>query len=80
MLSFLAALLWIAAGMAHRKLRYLGVALLLLLPIGVYQDWSYPEFKDLNFKEYAAEFERAPSGTRMSIPINPGWVLELTKH
>jgi hypothetical protein len=83
MLAFLAALLWMAADKSHRKLRYLGGALLLLLPIGIYKDWRYPAFKNLNFKEYAAKFERAPSGTSMSIPINPGppgWVLQITKR
>jgi hypothetical protein len=80
MLSFLAPLVWMAAGASHRKVRYLGVALLLLLPVGIYQDWSYPEYKNLDFKKYAAEFEHAPPGTRMSIPINPDWMLNVTKR
>jgi hypothetical protein len=80
MLAFLAALLWMAAGAIHRKLRYVGMALLLLLPIGVYQDWRYPAFKDLHFQDYAAQFERSPSGTKISIPINPDWTMELTKR
>jgi hypothetical protein len=81
MLSFLAALLWIAVDRSHRKLRYLGVTLLVLLPIGIYQDWSYPKYKDLDFKKYAAQFDSAPSGTKMTIPINPpGWTLDVTKR
>jgi hypothetical protein len=83
MIAFLAALLWSALNRSHRKLRYLAVALLLLMPIGIYRDWKYPRFKDLNFKMYAAKFESAPSGTKMTIPINPGppgWELEITKH
>jgi hypothetical protein len=80
MLAFLAALLWVAVDKSHRKICYLGVALLLLLPIGVYRDWSYPGYKDLDFKKYATEFESAPSGTKMTIPINPGWTLDMTKR
>jgi hypothetical protein len=80
MLSFLAALLWIAVDKSHRRLRYLGAALLILLPIGVYRDWSYPGYKDLDFRKYATKFENAPSGTRMSIPINPSFILDITKH
>jgi len=56
------------------------VALLLLLPIGIYQDWRYPPFQDLHFPVYAAQFEQAPAGTKIIIPINPGWSMELTKH
>jgi hypothetical protein len=80
MLTFLGVLFWMAVNNSHRNLRYLGVALLLMLPYGIYQDWSYPEFKNLNFKEHAAEFERKPSGTRIKIPVNPAFTLELTKH
>jgi hypothetical protein len=80
MLSFLAALIWMAFGASHRKIRYFAMALLLLLPIGIYSDWSYPVFKDFNFKAYAAQFERAPSGTKFSIPVNPGFIMELTKR
>lgn len=80
MLGFLATLLWTALNSSHRKFRYLGVALLVFSPIGIYQDWRYPKFQNLNFKEYAVEFEHAPPGTKMTIPINPGWELNVTKH
>jgi hypothetical protein len=83
MLAFLAALVWMATRKASaRALRKFAVALLLLFPIGVYQDWNYPAFDDLDFPWYAAQFERAPAGTTIVIPINPhsGWNLELTKH
>jgi hypothetical protein len=81
MLAFLAALLWTArSGSSSLWLRCFAVALLLLLPIGIYRDWRYPAFKDLRFHDYAVRFERAPSGTKISIPINPGMAMELTKH
>jgi hypothetical protein len=81
MLSFLAALLWMATRKASPlALRYAALGLLLMLPIGIYQDWSYPAFTDYHFGEFAARFEQAAAGTRIKLPINPGWIFELTKH
>jgi hypothetical protein len=83
MLAFLASLVWIATCKASaRALRKFAVALLLLFPIGVYQDWNLPPFEDLDFYYYADQFERAPAGTKIVIPINPDpvWSMELTKH
>jgi hypothetical protein len=83
MLAFLASLVWMATRRASpRLLRNFAVVLLLLFPIGVYQDWNYPPFNDLDFSYHAAEFEQAPAGTKIVIPINPsaGWAIELTKH
>ena len=81
MLAFVASLLWMATRLApYNALRYFAVALLLLLPIGIYQDWFYPPFRDLHFQQYARQFEQAPLGTKFTIPINPNWSLELTKH
>jgi hypothetical protein len=83
MLAFLASLVWMATRRASaRAIRNFAAALLLLLPIGIYQDWTYPAFEDLDFSRHAAEFEQAPAGTNIVIPINPnsGWAMELTKH
>jgi hypothetical protein len=83
MLAFLASLLWMACRRAsHLAIRCFAIALLLLLPIGIYRDWKYSPFTDLHFQQYAAQFEQAHAGTKMAIPINPGgaWILELTKH
>ena len=80
MLAFLASLFWMATDRKlSRKVRLAG-ALLLLLPIGIFQDWSYPPFKDLRFQEYATRFEQAPPGTTAVIPINPRWTMQLTKQ
>jgi hypothetical protein len=83
MLAFLASLLWMACRSdSPRVLRSFAIALLLLMPIGIYRDWKYPAFADLHFYQYAAQFERAPSGTQVVFPINPNpdWNIELTKH
>ncbi len=80
MLAFFASLFWVAsrAGSASalRSLRGFAVALLLLLPIGIYQDWHYPQFGNLHFDEYAVRFEHVSSGTKIVIPIN--WLADGT--
>ena len=80
-LVFLSILIWLSTRKASpRLLRCLAVALLLALPIGIYQDWRYPRLVDFSFPKFANEFERVPPGTQVLIPINPGWLMELTKH
>jgi hypothetical protein len=81
MLAFLASLLWIARSRAApQPLRYFTIVLLLILPFGIYRDWGYQPFRDLHFRVYAAQFEQAPPGTKITIPINPGSSMELTKR
>ena len=81
MLGFLVSLVWIAGRKASSlALRCIAAALLLMLPIGIYRDWKYPPFIDLHFSKYAAQFEQAPAGTHVVIPINPNWNMGLTKH
>lgn len=81
MLAFLASLFWIASlKPSARAFRYFAIALLLLLPVGIYRDWRYPPFENFRFAEFAKQFERVPSGTKFIIPINPEWLMELTKH
>lgn len=81
--SFLAGLAWIADSAAKAP-RWIAGLLLLLLPLGIYRDWRYPQFTDLHFREYASEFESSPPGTKIAIPLNPvnaaHWTMELTKH
>jgi uncharacterized membrane protein len=82
-ISFLAALGWIATS-GQRFARWIAGLLLLLLPLGIVRDWEYIPFADLHFQEYALNFESAPPGTKMIIPLNPvnaaHWTMELTKH
>lgn len=81
MMAFLASLLWIANRRTSRVPRYFAMFLLLLfLPIGIWRDWRYPRFVDFRFQQYAAQFEHAPSGTEVVIPINPDWSMKLTKR
>jgi hypothetical protein len=80
-LAFYASLLWLAGTSASKAMRYMAVAFLLLLPVGVYRDWRYPPFADLHFESYAAAFERTAVGNRVRIPINPvGWEMQIVKH
>lgn len=81
MLASLASLFWIAGNSkASATLRYFVLALLMLLPIGIYQDWRYAPFDDLGFEQYAAQFENAPAGTTVTIPIYPAHSMTLTKR
>lgn len=81
MIAFLGSLLWMVTDAAKSgKLRYFAALLLLLAPIGIVRDWTYPQFFDLHFPQFAAWFERAPTGTTITIPINPSWNMELTKR
>ena len=77
---FILVLFWTARNAENKILRVIAAALLLLTPIGIYQDWQYPPFKDLNFPKYAAEFKTAESGREVSIPINPDWEMRLKKR
>ena len=80
MLAFLATLIWMLTRAQSKFPRYSALAVLLLLPIGIWRDWRYKPFQDLHFNEYVAEFNRAAPGTQISIPLNPDWNMRLTKH
>lgn len=82
MLAFLISLLWMATRNPSPKIpRLVALAMLFLLPIGIWQDWNYPRFVNYHFRRYAAEFERSPSGTEVTIPINPpDWTMKITKR
>jgi hypothetical protein len=45
MLAFLASLFWIGIYAPHRYLRYFALVLLIMLPIGVFQDWWFPPLR-----------------------------------
>jgi hypothetical protein len=64
-----------------RILATFGAAVLTaMLMIGIRKDWTYPAFVDYHFSTYAAQFDQAASGTSVSIPINPGWIMVLHKR
>jgi hypothetical protein len=80
-ISFLAAVLWIVNYAPDRIARFLGIALFLFVPIAVHRDWFYPPFEDMHFQGYARQFQAAPRGMRILIPINPPSVkMVLTKR
>jgi hypothetical protein len=79
-MSFMAVLVWLAAGAKPRLMRILGLALLLTCLLGVRRDWRYPALEDMHFPYYAQRFREASRGTSIVIPINPPpWTMELTK-
>ena len=80
-LIFLWSLLWCACYASSRVFRASGVLLALVLVQGIVRDWRIPPFVDLHFPEYAAQFEAAPRGTVVKIPLNPppAWFMELTR-
>ncbi|HEX3740166.1 MAG TPA: hypothetical protein VHV29_10620 [Terriglobales bacterium] len=79
--AFLAALLWTVDSGKSLAIRWFGISLLLFLPFGIRRDWRYPAFTDMHFREYASQFQAAPSGTRVLIPINPPpWRMALIKR
>jgi hypothetical protein len=79
MLAFIAALVWIVQTAKARTLRYVALAIVFLMPIGIFRDWRYRPLLDLDFKGFAAAFERASPGTRFVVSINPDWEMYLTK-
>jgi len=82
MLAFLATPVWMLSSstVKSRLPRCAALLIVLLLPIGICRDWQVKPFPDMNFKAYAAQFERAAPGTQMTIPIHPKWKMELTKR
>ena len=77
---YLLALLYLAKNAEISLVRYVSIALLVLASGGIAADWNYPKFKDFEFQKYAAEFENAPAGQEVLIPINPdSWEMRLVK-
>jgi hypothetical protein len=77
---FLISLLYLAKNTEFSPVRYVSIFLLFLSLTGVAADWKYPRFKDLEFQKYATEFENAPIGQEVVIPVNPEpWEMRLVK-
>ena len=65
--------------------RFLAALVLLSTPFGIIRDYRYRPYRDLGFQKFAREFEQAPPGTEMTIPINPdfaghSWLMQLRKR
>ncbi|HEY0429090.1 MAG TPA: hypothetical protein VGC76_15020 [Pyrinomonadaceae bacterium] len=75
-----ASWLYLARNAEILFVRYVSILLLVFSLFGIATDWKYPRFKDLEFQKYAAEFENAPAGQEVFIPINPEpWDMRLVK-
>jgi hypothetical protein len=62
-------------------LKLVARCVLVLMCIGVARDWRRPAFPDVNYAASVRNFEAAPSGAKITIPLNPkGWEMELVKH
>lgn len=77
--SIFASLIYFASEAGLEFVRKTAIALLLLSTLGIIADWRLPELKDLEFQIYADEFEKAPPGSTVTIPINPDWDMKLIK-
>jgi len=81
MLAFVFGLVWIAGNGPSPALRGVAKFLLVLMFVGIVQDWGHPRHVDLQFSSYVRAFSQAPPTTRFTIPINPeGWSMQLVKR
>lgn len=80
MIGFIWALAWCATLSASNTFRFAGISGLLLTFIGIVHEWKNPAFTNFHFAQYADQFERAPWGAMLNIPIFPdGWTMKLVK-
>lgn len=80
-ITLLVCLAFLATNRRVGRLRYAFILPALLMIWGFVADWKQPRFKDLNFPEYAREFDAAKPGDIVTIPINPdGWDMSLKKR
>jgi hypothetical protein len=62
-------------------LKIVSATLLLVMCIGVFRDWRHPAFSDQHFQDYVKQFEAAPAGSTVTVPLYPeGWTMKLVKH
>jgi hypothetical protein len=65
---------------AARAVQVPAVCLLVLMGVGFVRDFRYPAFAGLT-PQYAKSFAEAPTGTLVTIPVNPsGWNMGLIKR
>jgi len=58
-----------------------GGVLAVVFCTGAIFHWQYPPYEDFRPATYARQYDEAPQGSRLEIPINPpGWTMSLTKH
>ncbi|MDB9312545.1 hypothetical protein PN462_05460 [Spirulina sp. CS-785/01] len=81
MVNLLLILVWMKWGTTPPQVKNVATTALMILCVGIILDWRYDPWVDLNFEEYAKQFQEAPVGKTIEIPIHPpGWFMNLTKH
>lgn len=71
-LAFLWGAAWCARCAPSPFMRHAGEIIVILTCLGSCISWRYKPFQDLNFPVHAREFDSAPVGTSVRIPIYPG--------
>lgn len=80
MIAFVTVLLWMTGKSCSRILRVFASLALVVMVVGIILDWRHHPFFDFQFREHARQFETAPKGAEVIIPINPpGWSMRLIK-
>jgi len=69
----------LSKGNLHAAARTGAVILSLAAIAGIAADFRLPRLTDYRFRDYAAEFEKAPHGTNYEFPINPNWKMTLIR-
>lgn len=81
-LAFITALVWTISRKSSSKLSKIAKIVLAIMLIGIIFDYSLFSFPDFNFKKSVEQFEQAPQGTEVVIPITPSpdWSMTLKKR
>jgi hypothetical protein len=78
------AFAWTLVWCIHARpdiLRIAGGFLSFFMAIAIMRDFRQPPLADLKFQQYVRQFEAAPPGEEVHIPINPAnWSMWLIKH
>ena len=77
MIAFITILIWLAG--RPGVLKIFAMTALVIMILGIYEDWRITPFLDYHFKKYALSFETAPKGSKVTIPY-PSGPMTLVKH
>lgn len=78
---WITTILWLAFRAKNTIVRGTSIVLVIMLvTIGIPQNWHIAPLKDYQFKTHAQAFDLTPRGQSYTLPINPGnWVMTLRK-
>jgi hypothetical protein len=76
------ALAWTVRMAPTRPARTAAAVALTILLIGAVRHWQYPPYPDVGFARHAEEYEAAPPGALVSIPVVPtaDWDITIVRH